>query len=205
MQALKCDRKLVLTFCTNNPSKLEDALRLLGASAQEAHDAFPFSIESLDCALDLPELQGDPLFVAEQKCLAAARQLNKPVFVEDTSLCMDALKGLPGPYIKEFLKNCGPEGLSKLLTAFEDKGACAQSIVVFCGGSKQTMHCFVGKTRGNIVYPRGKINPYKIDSIFEPVEGDGRTFAEMEAVERDLLSHRSRAFSKFREFLNHCR
>ena len=64
------------------------------------------------------------------------------------------------------------------------------------------MHRFVGKTRVNIVYQRGKINPYKIDSIFEPVEGDGRTFAEMEAAERDLLSHRSRAFSKFREFFD---
>lgn len=29
---------------------------------------------------------------------------------EDTALCFEALNGLPGPYIKDFLANIGHEG-----------------------------------------------------------------------------------------------
>jgi hypothetical protein len=39
------------------------------------------------------------IFVQE-KCKLAAQQVKGPVIVEDTSLCFNALKGLPGPYIK---------------------------------------------------------------------------------------------------------
>ena len=53
--------------------------------------------------LDLPELQGEPLEIAKEKVLIAYRQIKKPVIIEDTSLCYNALKGLPGPYIKWFL------------------------------------------------------------------------------------------------------
>lgn len=35
--------------------------------------------------------------------------------VEDTSLCYNALGGLPGVYIKWFLEKLGHDGLNKLL------------------------------------------------------------------------------------------
>jgi inosine triphosphate pyrophosphatase len=40
--------------------------------------------------------------------MIAFKQTQKAVLVEDTSLCFNAYKGLPGPYIKWFLKNVGP-------------------------------------------------------------------------------------------------
>ena len=60
--------------------------------------------------MDLPEYQGTPQEVATSKCLEAARQVKGPVLVEDTSLCFNALGGMPGPYIKWFLKSIGPSG-----------------------------------------------------------------------------------------------
>jgi XTP/dITP diphosphohydrolase len=41
--------------------------------------------------------------------------------------------------------------------------------------------------------PRGK-RGFGYDPIFEPTEGDGRTFAELLPVEKHALSHRGRAF-----------
>jgi len=41
-----------------------------------------------------------------------------PVFIEDTSLCYNAMKGLPGPYIKWFFDKVGNEGLYKMLGGF---------------------------------------------------------------------------------------
>jgi inosine triphosphate pyrophosphatase len=47
----------------------------------------------------VPELQGDPEEVAVEKCIIAAKEVGGPVIVEDTCLCYNALKGLPGPYM----------------------------------------------------------------------------------------------------------
>ena len=46
--------------------------------------------------MDLPEYQGTPAEVSREKCREAARQIGGPVIVEDTSLCFNALGGLPG-------------------------------------------------------------------------------------------------------------
>ena len=48
--------------------------------------------------------------------------------VEDTSLCFNALGGLPGPYCKHFLEKCGHAGMNAMLHGFEDKTAYAQCI-----------------------------------------------------------------------------
>jgi inosine/xanthosine triphosphate pyrophosphatase family protein len=38
---------------------------------------------------------------------------------QDTCLCFEALKGLPGPYIKWFLDKLGLDGLNNLLAGYE--------------------------------------------------------------------------------------
>lgn len=42
-------------------------------------------------------------------------QLNSACVTEDTALCFDALNGLPGPYIKDFMDKVGHEGELQLL------------------------------------------------------------------------------------------
>ena len=59
--------------------------------------------------IDLPELQGEPEDVAREKARLAAAALGGPALVEDTSLCFNALNGLPGPYVKWFLEKTGHE------------------------------------------------------------------------------------------------
>lgn len=81
----------VLTFVTGNAKKLEEIKAILGHN-------FPMKIESVK--LDLPELQGEVDEISIEKCKEAARRIKGPVVVEDTSLCFNALNGLPGPYIK---------------------------------------------------------------------------------------------------------
>ena len=54
----------------------------------------------MSASIDLPELQGDPRTVSLEKCKLASLQVNGPVLVEDTSLCFNALGGLPGVYVK---------------------------------------------------------------------------------------------------------
>ena len=106
----------VITFVTGNAKKLEEFRAILGSS-------FPHSLISRD--VDLPEYQGSPEEVVREKCREAARRIAGPVIVEDTSLGFTALGGLPGVYIKWFLKNLGPDGLPRLIADWDDKTASA--------------------------------------------------------------------------------
>lgn len=88
---LRKTSKPKLTFVTGNAKKLEEVVAIVGES-------LPY--EFVSEKVDLPELQGEPEEIAKEKCRLASIQVNGPVLVEDTSLCFNALGGLPSVYIK---------------------------------------------------------------------------------------------------------
>lgn len=184
--------KPIITFVTGNTKKLEEVKRILGAE-----DALPFSVTNHK--VDLPELQGEPLEIAKEKCAEAAKRVGGAVITEDTSLCFAALSGLPGPYIKWFLENCGHDGLNNMIAFSQDKTAYAQTVVAFCPGPEKQVTVFDGRTMGKIVPPRGSLD-FGWDPVFEPDEGNGLTYAEMSKEAKDSISHRSRAFSQLRDY-----
>jgi inosine triphosphate pyrophosphatase len=96
--------KPTLTFVTGNANKLKEVQRMMGGllrdDADVDADGTLFQFQLTNQKLDLPELQGDPDEIAVEKCKLAAQQIDGAVFIEDTSLCFNALNGLPGPYIK---------------------------------------------------------------------------------------------------------
>lgn len=184
--------KPTITFVTGSAKKLEEVQRILSAGGD-----LPFTITNYK--VDLPELQGDVIEIAKEKCTVAAEKVGGPVITEDTSLCFTALQDLPGPYIKWFLEKCGHEGLNKMIEAYNDKSGYAQTVVAFCAGPGQEVTVFDGRTMGKIVSARGKLD-FGWDPIFEPDEGGGKTYAEMGKEEKDAISHRSRAFAKLRDF-----
>ncbi|KAJ6944137.1 inosine triphosphate pyrophosphatase-like isoform X1 [Populus alba x Populus x berolinensis] len=169
-----------VTFVTGNAKKLEEVRAILGQTV-------PF--QSLK--LDLPELQGEPEEISKEKARLAAVEVKGPVLVEDTCLCFNALKGLPGPYIKWFLQKIGHEGLNNLLMAYEDKSAYALCAFSFALGPDAEPITFLGKTLGKIVAARGP-NDFGWDPIFQP-DGYQQTYAEMPKDEKNKISHRSRA------------
>lgn len=167
---------------TGNAKKLEEVRAILGSS-------IPF--QSLK--LDLPELQGEPEDISKEKARMAASQVNGPVLVEDTCLCFNALKGLPGPYIKWFLEKIGHEGLNNLLKAYEDKSAFAMCIFSLALGPEEEPITFVGKTAGKIVPARGPAD-FGWDPVFQP-DGFEQTYAEMPKPEKNQISHRGKALA----------
>ncbi|KAK1592246.1 hypothetical protein Q3G72_021797 [Acer saccharum] len=181
-----------VTFVTGNAKKLEEVKAILGQSV-------PF--QSLK--LDLPELQGEPEDISKEKARLAALQVNGPVLVEDTCLCFNALKGLPGPYIKWFLQKIGHEGLNNLLMAYEDKSAYALCAFAFSLGPDSEPITFLGKTPGKIVPPRGP-NDFGWDPIFQP-DGYEQTYAEMPKEEKNKISHRSKALAMVKSHLAEAR
>ena len=182
--------KPTVTFITGNQKKLDEVLAILG-------DSLPFTLVSQK--LDLPELQGEPVEVSLEKCKYAAQQVDGPVMVEDTSLCFNALGGLPGVYIKYFLEKTGHAGLNNILAAYPDKSAYAQCIFSFCPGRGQTPIAFVGQTHGTIVPARGPTD-FGWDPVFQP-DGFAETYAEMDKAVKNTISHRYRSLDKLRTYL----
>ena len=183
-----------LTFITGNAKKLEEVRQILP-------DDFPYELVAKK--IDLPELQGaDPKEIAREKCLLASEQIGGACFTEDTCLSFTALNGMPGPYIKWFLEKCGHDGLNRMLVGFDDKSATASTFLAFTmGGKDDEIHVFEGATSGKIVQPRGSLD-FGWDPIFEPDEGEGKTYAEMEKDSKNLISHRGRALANFFQYVN---
>eukprot|EP00581_Thalassiosira_minuscula_P028445 CAMPEP_0183753832 /NCGR_PEP_ID=MMETSP0739-20130205/3190_1 /TAXON_ID=385413 /ORGANISM="Thalassiosira miniscula, Strain CCMP1093" /LENGTH=660 /DNA_ID=CAMNT_0025990403 /DNA_START=61 /DNA_END=2043 /DNA_ORIENTATION=- len=190
----KVSSEPVVTFVTGNKKKAEEVRRILSSSGRD----LPFTLNNHK--IDLPELQGDPVQIAREKCLLAAKKMNGAVITEDTSLCFNALNGLPGVYIKWFLDENGLDGLNDMISFSDDKSAYAQTVVAFCGGPGQDVYTFAGRTQGKIVRPRGSLD-FGWDPVFEPDEGKGLTYAEMTGEQKDSISHRKRAFVKLRDYI----
>ncbi|KAI1721276.1 ham1 family domain-containing protein [Ditylenchus destructor] len=180
--------KRTLTFVTGNRNKLKEVQAVVGGFC---------NIDNID--LDLEEIQGEPREISRKKCQEAMSKTGKAVLVEDTCLCFNAFGGLPGPYVKYFLKQLHPEGLHKMLTGFEDKSAYALCTFAYCEGPKKDVHIFEGKIDGTIVEPRGP-RTFGWDPCFEPL-GYKQTYAEMSAELKNSISHRALALQKLCAFL----
>lgn len=180
-----------VTFVTGNANKLREVQAILASAKHIVLDSHK---------LDLPELQAKTAReVSIDKCKRAVEILGKPVITEDTCLCFNALNGLPGPYIKWFLDSVGHDGLNKMLAGFEDKTAYALCTFAYCESPGAEIHVFEGITEGRIVPARGPAN-FGWDPIFEPGSSGGLTYAEMEAAEKNKISHRARALEKLQAF-----
>lgn len=177
---------MALYFLTGNANKFQEAQSILGELAQ------------LD--IDLPEIQGiDAREVIKAKLLEALNHQQGEFIVEDTSLYLDSLNGLPGPLIKWFLKTIGNEGLFNLVEKLGNDKAQAKTFIGYAK-SPEEIYYFEGEIKGKIVQPIGDLG-FGWDPIFMP-EGFDKTFAQMSGEEKNSLSMRKIALGKLKDFLN---
>jgi inosine triphosphate pyrophosphatase len=154
-------------------------------------------LERLD--MDLPEIQEiDAKAIIRSKLMEALAHRSGEFIVEDTSLYLDCLNGLPGPLIKWFMKTIGKEGLWAIADNFGVYGAEARTTIGYARSHEEIFY-FEGVRRGRIVAPRGQSN-FGWDPIFQP-DGSDKTQAEMTQEEKNRISMRGEAARKLRDFL----
>ena len=176
-----------LVFVTSNVGKLREAEAVLGCKLNHR-------------ALDIEELQSlDLEEVVRRKATAAHRSLGSPVLVEDTSLELTGLGGFPGPLIRWMLSSVGPDGICRIAHCFSDPHATVRCVACATDGVDEVLG--VGVVHGEIAgTPRGR-GGFGWDSTFVPDGFGGRTYGEMDEVEKNAISHRRRAFEALREAL----
>ena len=166
-----------ITLVTGNANKLEEWQQLTAGKA---------TLDSID--LDIEELQSDdPLAIVTDKVKKAFKAVGKPVIVEDVSAALEKHGGLPGPFIKYYMKNIGKDALYQLAGGEGEHATVSCSAAYYDGTSLITVR---GVVHGTVVAPRG--DAYGFNITFVP-EGETETFAEMSSEKKNTMSHRALA------------
>ncbi|MEM0988857.1 MAG: RdgB/HAM1 family non-canonical purine NTP pyrophosphatase [Pseudomonadota bacterium] len=196
------DPKIVVA--SHNEGKVREIRALLA----------PYGIETVSAAelgLDEPDetettFQGNALIKAH----AAAKASGLPALADDSGIAIDALDGAPGVYTADWAETPnGRDFMMAMERAWSEVQASAKPAphraafyaclaIAWPDGQEQT---FLGRADGTLTWPPRGDQGFGYDPMFVPDAGDGRTFGEMPYAEKEPLSHRSDAFTKFKTCL----
>lgn len=187
---------VTLVLATKNPGKVAELRRLVAPNGIEVRSLVDDE-SAPDVVEDAPTLRGNAL----KKALTIAQYAKCASLADDTGLDVDALNGAPGVRSARFAGEdaTDADNRKKLLAALD--GAPSRS------ARFRTVLCYVlddgepaffeGVCEGIIIDEERGEQGFGYDSVFVPRDGDGRTFAEMSAEEKNRLSHRAKALEQF--------
>ncbi len=121
------------------------------------------------------------------------------IFIEDSGLFVEALRGFPGVYSAYVSKTIGYKGILRLMKGEENRKAYFKSVV--CLKLKGEIKIFRGKVEGRIAEKARGRGGFGYDPIFIP-EGSDKTFAEAPEI-KNRASHRKRALEGMKDFLEY--
>lgn len=187
-----------LLIATHNAGKLEEMRQLL----------CPRGITVIGAKeMDLPEPEEtESTFVgnARIKAHAAAKATGLPALSDDSGIEVEALDNAPGVYTADWAET--PNGrdfmmaMEKTHRLLEEMNAphprrarfCATLVLAWPDGHDEV---FAGSVSGTLVWPvRGKLG-HGYDPMFQP-DGHDVTFAEMDADQKNAISHRADAVAQ---------
>lgn len=96
------------------------------------------------------------------------------------------------------MEKLGPDGLPKLLAGFDNKTATAVCTFAYAPSETEDVILFQGKTKGQIVAPRGPRN-FGWDPCFQP-NGFEKTYAELSKEVKNSISHRYKALDMLKAY-----
>ena len=182
MSRLKLSRLVVVS---TNQGKIDEINDILGTNHKVSK-------------IDVPEVQSLDLDqVITSKAKAAYQKVKKPVLVTDVSLEIEGLKGLPGPFIKFFLKTLGNEGTVALLKGRSARTKVTDAVAIYDG---KLLKIFKGSVWGKVVKKAKGANGFGFDFVFVP-NGYTKTWAQMPKELKNKISHRALALKKLKKYL----
>jgi XTP/dITP diphosphohydrolase len=188
--------RLRLVLASANPDKVAEIAAVLD-------DVLDVELVPRPAAVpDVVEDGATLLDNARLKARALVAATGLAAVADDTGLEVDALGGAPGVYSARYAGEgvTYADNVAKLLVdldALPDAGAARTArfrtiaLAAFPDGAELSAEGVVEGT----ISPRARGNGgFGYDPVFVPLEGGGRTFAEMAPTEKHAISHRGRAF-----------
>ncbi len=181
-----------MIYVTGNKKKFEEASLALA----------PLYLEQVD--LESQEIQGSCKEILLDKARKAWEILRKPFITEDVSFEIEALGGMPGPYIKDFLFALSHHNITlfDIVSPLQNTKAKSFCHVAYVR-SETDITLITGSTSGNIVSPKGNLDHGKVsfNKIFKP-ENFSKTYGEMTMEEHALYSSRGDALRKLKGYID---
>ena len=187
-----------ILIATHNAGKLDEMRQLFA----------PHGVEVIGAAeMNLPEPEEtEATFVgnARIKAHAAAKATGMPALADDSGIEVEALDNAPGVYTADWAETENGRdfimAMTKTRDLLEEKNApyprrarfCATLVLAWPDGHDEV---FAGKVNGTLVWPMRGEQGHGYDPMFQP-DGHDFTFAEMDAEQKNSISHRADAFAK---------
>lgn len=189
-----------LVVATNNQGKVKELKKLLEPLGFE-----PVSLK--DEGIEIEVVEDGETFAenARLKAEAVYNIVHCPVIADDSGLEIDFLDGAPGIYSARYAGEnaTDKERMEKVLSELEGTDESLRTArfvcALYCILDDETEYSVLGTCDGVIgIEPVGE-NGFGYDPIF--VLPDGRTMAELDASEKNEISHRANALRKLAEVL----
>jgi XTP/dITP diphosphohydrolase len=190
-----------LLLATRNPHKTREFVEILGEE---------FVVRDLSAEMELPVVEETGATFEENailKAVATSRHFPGIVVADDSGLEVDVLNGAPGVYSARYAGAgaTDEQNIAKLLAELAAArnsppfSARFRSLLALANDGK-VLRTFEGVVEGIIVdTPQGAAG-FGYDPIFQPA-GSVQTFAELSPVEKNRISHRSRAIRLLQAYL----
>lgn len=185
----------ILYFVTGNVHKFNEIFDLF------SKENIKYNLKRKD--LETIEIQTiDLKKVALFKLNSIKGQINGSYFIEDAGFFVDTpLNGFPGVYSSYVMETIGNKGILRLIDDFDTTKAHFTSVIALYFKPLDKNLFFEGTIQGKISKSMIGSGGFGFDPIFLSNEIPNKTFAELTTEEKNKISHRGRAWSKFIEFL----
>ena len=186
-----------LIFATGNAGKAKEVGQLLDGIMEVK------SLKDIGFTEEIPEDHPTLEANAIQKARYIYDRYEEDCFAEDTGMEVMELNGAPGVYSARYAgpKRNDQDNMNLVLNNLADKkdrSAQFRTVVALILDGK--LHTFEGIVTGKIAKEKTGEKGFGYDPIFIP-DGYQISFAEMEAEEKNKISHRGRAIKKLIKFL----
>lgn len=184
-----------LVFASNNAHKLAEVSQIMpeGIEVLSLND-IGFEQEIEETGKTLEENSRIKAEAVADWLIANDQMVNiDGVFADDTGLEIDALGGIPGVYTARWAGNPAANR-KKALSELEgktDRGAQFRTVITFIKTNRERI-VVNGVVRGRIAEEEYSEGGFGYDPIFIP-EGYSKTFGELPAEIKNLISHRAKA------------
>ncbi len=193
---------------SSNPGKAREYAALAAAFGAAAR----MELDLLPNFAALPSFQESAPTFAENaagKALHYSRFVEAPVIADDSGLCVDALGGAPGVHSARFAGANATDGqrIEKLLSELREKNALLREqraahfvCVLALARQGRALAVVSGRSDGCILEARRGAGGFGYDPVFLCSALD-KTFAELSPEEKNLHSHRGKAFRRLLEVI----
>lgn len=185
-----------LVFATNNKHKIDEVKAILGNQFQLR------SLDDIGCNVDIPETGATFKENASLKTQYIKEIYGLDSIGDDSGLVVEALNNEPGIYSARYSGSRDMDkNIALLLSNLQEQdNRRASFVTVISLILEGENYSFEGRIDGHITNEILGVGGFGYDPVFIP-DGYTKTFAQMNSIEKNQISHRAIAVNKLANFL----